>query len=103
MAVWVQGAIAVALTYLASKTFAEILTFHPPQSLRSGNFVLVSPGCSLSALQPPTYFPTPMGQPELGARLASPGVLLLPHGNSLGTRGMSTMTPQESHPLGSKQ
>lgn len=47
MAVWVQGAIAVALTYLASKTFAEILTFHPLQSLRSGNFVLVSPGCSL--------------------------------------------------------
>lgn len=32
-AAWVQGVIAIAPTYLASKTLVEILTFWPPQSL----------------------------------------------------------------------
>lgn len=100
MAAWVQGATAVALTYPASETFAETLASGPPQSLRSGNFVPVSPGCSLSSLQPPTRFlPPPRGQPELGAALASPGDQLPPRGNGPGT---SARTPQQSHPPASE-
>lgn len=95
MAVGVQAAIAVALTYLASKTFAETLTFPPPQSLRSGNVVLVSPGCRLSALQPPTHFLAPsLGPTPAWRRAAFPRGPAA--GNSLGTLGTCTQAPRKA-------
>lgn len=95
MAGWVQGAIVAAQPYLASKTFAEILTFCSPQRLRSGNFVLVSPARSLSSSRSPTHFLTPWDEFELDPGLAFPGDPLPPHGNSLGP---SSRTPQHSCP-----
>lgn len=95
MVVGVQAAIAVALTYLASKTFAETLTFPPPQSLRSGNVVLVSPGCRLSALQPPTHFLAPsLGPTPAWRRAAFPRGPAA--GNSLGTLGTCTQAPRKA-------
>lgn len=60
LAVWVQMPLQL-LIYLASKTFAEILTFCPLQILQSSNLVLVSPGSSRLSLQSPTHFARTLG------------------------------------------